>query len=257
MDSARRPVARFLFGNGHVPPLLALHAGNLVKVHLIAYTATDERAMREAEPRFISSAQMAPDALGEFAGRGCYQSWDRPNPATRSNRDYLGNIIGQGHFSVLEHASASFYVQGVSRNLTHELVRHRHLSFSQLSQRFVDETRGEFVDHPTHRSAEHHGRITALADYVHHVTQEAYREAVHIYEREGRTRKEAREAARFLLSNDVETKFVVTGNFRAWRDVMGKRLSPHADREIQEFSSKVLAELTRIAPNSFQDMSDE
>lgn len=66
------------------------------------------------------------DTLGEMAGRLCYESWDRPNPATATNAGYLANIIKQQHFSVLEHASATIYLEGVSRTLTHELIRHRH-----------------------------------------------------------------------------------------------------------------------------------
>ena len=67
------------------------------------------------------------ESLMEFAGRACYQSQAKPNPYTRSNSDYLANILAQGHESVLEHASASFYLTAVSRALTHELIRHRHL----------------------------------------------------------------------------------------------------------------------------------
>src|ERR1700754_537372 len=76
-------------------------------------------------------------ALAEFAGRACYQSWKKPNPATATNAGYLKHILEVGHLSVIEHANATFYITGVSRSLTHELIRHRHFSFSQLSQRYV------------------------------------------------------------------------------------------------------------------------
>src|SRR5258706_4986057 len=76
-------------------------------------------------------------ALAEFAGRACYQSWDKPNPATATNAGYLAHILEVGHLSVIEHGVATFYLTGVSRSFTHELVRHRHLSYSQLSQRYV------------------------------------------------------------------------------------------------------------------------
>ena len=78
-------------------------------------------------------------ALAEFAGRACYQSWSKPNPATATNAGYLQHILEVGHLSVLEHGTATFYLTGVSRSFTHELVRHRHLSYSQLSQRYVPE----------------------------------------------------------------------------------------------------------------------
>jgi thymidylate synthase (FAD) len=76
-------------------------------------------------------------ALVEFAGLACYQSWSKPNPRTATNASLIGHIIEVGHFSVLEHASASFYITGVSRSCAHELIRHRHFSYSQLSQRYV------------------------------------------------------------------------------------------------------------------------
>src|ERR1700735_2174065 len=78
-------------------------------------------------------------ALLEFAGRACYQSWWKPNPKTATNTGYLQHIIDVGHFSVLEHGRVSFYLTGLSRSCTHELIRHRHFSYSQLSQRFVPE----------------------------------------------------------------------------------------------------------------------
>jgi len=79
------------------------------------------------------------ERLAEFAGRLCYMS--QANPAHRTTRDYLENIKRQGHGSVLEHASYSLLLEGVSRSLTHELVRHRAgWAFSQLSQRYVDES---------------------------------------------------------------------------------------------------------------------
>src|SRR5690606_4398350 len=77
------------------------------------------------------------DELAEFAGRMCYQSWNRPNPKTATNKGYLDNIIKQCHFSVLEHGSLTLYVEGVSRSLLTELERHRFLSFSVISQRYV------------------------------------------------------------------------------------------------------------------------
>jgi thymidylate synthase (FAD) len=77
------------------------------------------------------------EALAEFAGRACYQSWKKPNPATATNAGYLRHILEVGHLSVLEHGTVTFYLTGVSRSFTHELVRHRHFSYSQLSQRYV------------------------------------------------------------------------------------------------------------------------
>ena len=87
------------------------------------------------------------ERLAEFAGRLCYMS--QKNPASRATRDYLENIKKQGHGSVLEHANYSLLLEGVSRTLTHELVRHRAgFAYSQLSQRYVDESTANFVMPP-------------------------------------------------------------------------------------------------------------
>src|SRR6184192_1041371 len=85
-------------------------------------------------------------ALAEFAGRACYQSWQKPNPATATDAGYLRHIMEVGHLSVLEHGTVTFYVTGMSRSLTHELIRHRHFSYSQLSQRYVPERDAAMVE---------------------------------------------------------------------------------------------------------------
>ena len=103
------------------------------------------------------------EALVEFAGRACYQSWSKPNPKTATNAGYLRHIIDVGHFSVLEHASVSFYITGISRSCTHELIRHRHFSYSQLSQRYVPENESQIVVPPGIEDDEELRRILAEA----------------------------------------------------------------------------------------------
>jgi thymidylate synthase (FAD) len=195
----------------------------------------------------------SPDRLAEFGGRLCYESWHRPNPETVTNVGYLANIIKQQHFSVLEHASASFYVAEVSRSLSHELVRHRHLSISQLSQRFVDESEANFITPPAVDRVGDEVIATEMQG-VGSQLRKLYAEIVENLSIKGLTRKQAREAARAVLPNATETKFLVTGNMRAWREVIAKRNSPHADAEIQLFAAEVLRQLKKIAPNTFQDM---
>jgi thymidylate synthase (FAD) len=192
------------------------------------------------------------DQLAHFAGRACYQSWSMPNPATATPQGYIANIINQGHFSVLEHASATFYIEGVSRSLLAELTRHRHASFSVESQRYVDYSGTEPVIPPALRG-------TRGEDLI----RSSYAEALADYElltawliKEGKTRKEAREAARAVLPNCAPVGIVLTGNMRAYRDILVKRYSTHADAEIQELSSIILKELRNIAPASFQDFPE-
>lgn len=197
------------------------------------------------------------DTLAHFAGRSCYQAWDMPNEATRSNKGYLGNIISQGHFSVLEHASATFYIEGVSRNLTHELIRHRHLSYSELSQRYVDMEDALITIHPTLDREPFGMDEWSVVGGVQREAVDGYRNLMKRLTEAGVKGKKAREAARGVIPGAVETKIVVTGNHRAWRDMLTKRYSVHADAEIRELATELLKQLKQIAPATYQDFPDE
>ncbi len=196
-----------------------------------------------------------PDELAEFAGRNCYQSWDRPRPETATNKGYLANILKQGHESVLEHSSITFYVSGVSRALLTELERHRHLSFSVVSQRYVDSTTLRTVYPPLLDELHEDDAELAVSVINYHAERSlsAYSGLVKLFSDAGFPRKKAREAARAVLPNSTDSPMVVTGNLRAWRDVLRKRYHVAADAEIREFASKVLEQLRQYAPNSFQD----
>lgn len=183
--------------------------------------------------------------LIEFAGRLCYESFDLPNRDTYGNSDYIQSIIAKGHESVLEHVSVTFYVEGVSRNLTHELIRHRHLSFSELSQRFVNMEQARYVIPPALGGGT--ADLSSLHKDVYGVTVEHLRE-------QGSSRKQAREAARYGLPQGTETKLVVSGNLRAWRDVLKKRWSKHADAEMQGFAGLVFGHLYDEYPDVFADI---
>src|SRR3569832_1468382 len=97
------------------------------KIQIVAYTLF----MPPADVPWSTDADGG-EARAEFAGRACYQSWDKPNPATATNAGFLRHLIEVGHLSVLEHATATFYLTGVSRSFSKQLVRHRHLSYSEL-----------------------------------------------------------------------------------------------------------------------------
>src|SRR5271169_6290285 len=158
-----------------------------------------------------SDAEGGP-ALVEFAGRACYQSWSKPNPKTATNAGYLQHIIDVGHFSVLEHASVSFYITGISRSCTHELIRHRHFSYSQLSQRYVPEHDSQVVVPPgMEDDPELRQILTAAAD----ASRATYTELLAKLEAKflagepaGSSavlrRKQARQAARAVLPNATE-----------------------------------------------------
>ena len=226
-----------------------------MKVELLAHTEiANHGVVGDYSPKMFDDwVSTSADLLAEFAGRACYQAWDKPNPKTAANQDYLKNILNQGHFSVLEHASATFYVTGVSRALTHELIRHRHLSFSELSQRFVDIQTVDTVIPPALKENSNRELIGDVMD----VAEQGYSMLVDNLIENGLTRKQAREAARAVMPNATETRIVVTGNMRAWRDVLYKRYSVHADAEIREFAAEVLRQLKEIAPGQFQDFPSE
>jgi thymidylate synthase (FAD) len=191
------------------------------------------------------------DELPEQAGRLCYLSWMRPNPKTRTNRGYLANILFKQHYSVLEHSTATIYIDGVTRNFTHELVRHRHFSYSELSQRYVDASGLGFVEHPGLASIDEEERKRLKQSVT--TAFNVYGSIVHDLIRKGKDRKKARQAARHSLPSGTETKILVTGNMRTWREMLSKRLSPEADEEFQQVAALILAEMKRIAPNTFQD----
>lgn len=196
------------------------------------------------------------ERLAEFAGRLCYMS--QANPAKRPTREYLDNIKKQGHGSVLEHANYSLLLEGVSRSLTHELVRHRAgFAYSQLSQRYVDESKASFVLPPAIIGEEK--LETAWREQVESAQQTYVSLVEQLMERYGwiadrvHRRKMAREAARAVLPNATETKIVVTGNVRAWRTMLELRSSEGAEMEIRRMAVAVLRLLQREAPGFFSD----
>lgn len=197
------------------------------------------------------------ERLAEFAGRLCYMS--QHNPAGRSTAEYLENIKRQRHGSVLEHASYGVLLEGVSRSLTHELVRHRAgTAMSQLSQRYVDESEANFVVPPAilgdaDLEAAWRAQVEAAqASYVALVDRlmERYRwvdDKVH-------RRKMAREAARGVLPNSTETKILFTANARAWRAILEMRGSEAAELEIRRLAVAVARVLVAEAPGFFGDI---
>ncbi|MBA3523182.1 MAG: FAD-dependent thymidylate synthase [Geodermatophilaceae bacterium] len=217
-----------------------------------------------AQTRFDPPADIAWDtdadggqALAEFAGRACYQSWTKPNPATATNAGYLRHILDVGHLSVLEHGSVTMYLTGISRSLTHELIRHRHFSYSQLSQRYVPERNAAMVEPAViAEDPELHALFVAAADSA----QAAYVALLEGLEKRfadvpnaTARRKQARQAARSVLPNATETRIVVTGNYRAWRHFLAMRATEHADVEIRECAVACLRALLEVAPNVFAD----
>jgi thymidylate synthase (FAD) len=195
-------------------------------------------------------------ALAEFAGRACYQAWDKTNPATATNEGYLRHMLEVGHLAVLEHASVSLYVTGLSRSVAAELVRHRHFAFSQLSQRHVPAEPTVVEPAVIAEDPELRDRFLAAAD----AALAAYQELLAgLEDRLADTpnstlrRKQALQAARTVLPTALETRLVVTGNYRAWRHLVAMRASEHADVELRELAIACLRALQGVAPHVFGD----
>jgi thymidylate synthase (FAD) len=238
-----------------------------MKVYLISeprldYREFDRFIADEGLPRNVAyHVEPASDAecLVELCARLCYMSYGK---GRNSTYECLSNITTQKHFSVMEHANWTFIVTGVSRSLTHELVRHRHLSYSQLSQRYVDESTADFIMPPALR--EHAGSEAiandsfALARQAYEYIVEKLTETVPEWRTKTEARKIVRQAARAVLPNAIETKIAVTGNARAWREFIVKRNSPHADPEIRALAETIYDILRAKAPSLFlYTMGDE
>lgn len=215
------------------------------RVKLIAHTSLAQDGVIDGWMD-VQEGSTDAETLTTFAGRACYQSFDRPSEATADDGDYLRRtVFEQQHGSIAEHASATFYLTGVSRALTHELIRHRHLSFSQMSQRFVDEGDYFAVLPPAIRLTGDGDREEVLHafEYTGRTAADAYNRVAEVLTNAGLPRKQAREAARAVLPNMAETRIVVTGNLRAWQQVIDRRTAPDADAEIREVMGMIKREL--------------
>ncbi|HEX5483392.1 MAG TPA: FAD-dependent thymidylate synthase [Terriglobia bacterium] len=208
---------------------------------------------------FTTDSKVAAEILNEIAGRTCYMSFGK---GRKSNQKYLENILSSKHGSVLEHAVWNFLITGVSRALTHELVRHRAgFGYSQLSQRYVDESDARYVVPPLYRQNEELRKKWEQAiDYLRKAYEELaeatsqYVQQQHPEMAPRDRRKWARQAARSILPNACETKIFVTGNSRAWRHFLEQRGSPHADTEIRLLAVEIFRVLKHESPAIFHDI---
>jgi thymidylate synthase (FAD) len=227
-------------------------------VHLVGRQVVDaagvERFLGEHGLTWTTDTEVGGERLAEMAGRVCYMSYGK---GRRTNREFLEHIVEVGHGSVLEHAVWSFLITGVSRSFTHELIRHRHFSYSQLSQRYVDESDSDFVepdviadDPELHATWQRAVNATREAyDLLVNGLQEKFTDVADKTLR----RKLARQAARSVLPNATETKIFVTGNARALRHFIELRGSEHAEVEIRKVAVAILRIMQNEAPAMFSD----
>lgn len=196
--------------------------GGMMRVEMLAVTPNAEKLIEEA-------------------GRVCWGSDDK---VSEHSADYfIRGLIKKGHESVLEHASATFKFTGVSRAMTHQLVRHRIASYSQESQRWVEVDSLQPVVPSSIQNDEKALQIfSGVMDYIN----TAYHKL--------RELKILPEDARFLLPNATPSVIVMTANMREWRSVFKLRLERHAQWEIKRAMGYVLEELKKVCPNIFYDI---
>jgi len=180
------------------------------------------------------------EKLIELAGRTAYKSFNRMSE--ESARPFIRRIVASGHKSVIEHASATFRISGISRACSHQLVRHRIASFTQESQRYVKQNNMAVVIPESIRADPERSRVyhTCIADMA-----KAYDTLLQM--------GTIPEDARFLLPNASATTVVMTANFREWRHFLEVRGDPHAQWEIRKVAIYIRNALYAIAPAVFED----
>jgi thymidylate synthase (FAD) len=229
------------------------------RVYLVSRQQVDPQVvaqfLADHESTWSTDTERGAERLCEIAGRLCYMSFGK---GRKSNAEYMANIIESAHGSVLEHAVWNFIITGVSRSFTHELVRHRAgFGYSQLSQRYVDETTADFIE-PDCIANDPELHAVWLA-----AIQQAHAAYCRLVEGLARTfasepdktlrRKLARQAARSVLPNATETKIFVTANARALRHFIEARANEHAEVEIRRVAVLLLRLLQKESPNVFGD----
>jgi len=197
--------------------------------------------MKEVKTRVkLLAITPSPEALIEEAGRTCYLSLDKITK--ESKKGFIYRCLKSGHLSIFEHASASFRILGASRAFTHQLVRHRLASFSQQSQRYVDEKNFNYIT-PLEISA--NPEAAKIYKNFLSLSRETYAEL--------RNLGIKKENARFILPNALESQIVFSANFRELRTILALRLEKAAQWEIREVCLQMLKILQKKAPNVFSD----
>jgi len=162
--------------------------------------------------------------------------------------EFVAQILASGHTSPVEHVSFTFALSGVSRALTHQLVRHRLASYSQQSQRYVDASGFDYIMPPAiAQNAAAKERFMRFMDAV----GDAYRDIKQLLEAEGRTGMNANEDARFVLPQAAQTRIVTTMNCRALLHFFEQRCCMRAQWEIRAIANKMLDKCREVLPEIF------
>jgi thymidylate synthase (FAD) len=217
-------------------------------------------------PEYLDDPTELPDSsqLCKTSGQTCYMSFG-PRRTTNDNAAaYFERLTSAGHGSVLEHPSFNFLLYGISRSVTHELVRHRAgAAFSQISQRYVSGAVLRFVERPEYQEdPDLHGLFEdradrAAAEYEAMADQLLERQeggaSMLTADYKTDARKKVQQTARSLLPNETEAPMVFTGNVRALRHIIEMRADAHAESEIRNLALRLFLCLRTADPILFGD----
>lgn len=221
-----------------------------VRVELIAYTPEPEKTIATA-------------------AKLCYSSSDivslRDGLTEEKTQNFINMLASIGHESPMEHVSFTFGIEGISRACSHQLVRHRIASYSQKSQRYVNESGFEFITPPEIENTPEaklvfdnqmaelvkcYNEIAEILTKKH--TRTFIEEGIDDKEAEKKAKKKAYEDARFVLPNACETKIVVTMNVRSLFNFFKHRCCNRAQWEIKAVADEMLRLCRNVAPNIFR-----
>lgn len=206
-----------------------------VEVKLLAVTGL-YKPSSYLPPKLVD---LTPETLIEYAGRICWDTAEK----IEENPTLIQDWVKLGHESVIEHASATFYIRA-SRVLTHELVRHRIASYSQRSQRYVKETEEKYIEPPELNKAD--PDIKTVFKKAMHNAWSAYKDLLDAGIKP--------EIARYVLPNACETQIIMTMNFRELRHFIKLRTSERALPEMRAVAGKIRNVLKNVAPSVFEDL---
>lgn len=209
-----------------------------------------------------------PEKLAATAAKLCYSSSDigslRDGLTEEKTEKFIEMLVSIGHESVMEHVSFTFGIEGISRACSHQLVRHRIASYSQKSQRYVNENGFEFITPPEiaaipEAKEEFDAAMTALTESYEKIadiltdshTARFLEEGMDAKSAASKARKLANEDARFILPNACETKIVVTMNVRSLFNFFRHRCCNRAQWEIRAVANEMLRLCLEAAPHIF------
>ena len=194
-----------------------------------------------------------PERVIALAGKLCYSSVgiDELNDKISDEQveKFITKLSDMGHMSPFEHASFTFAIEGISRNCSHQIVRHRLASFSQQSQRYV-KMKGEYVVPPY---IYWHEELLLEFNHALEDADKAYNKLVEGLMRYGRTEKEAIEDARYILPSACTTKMEVTMNVRELLHFFKQRCCKRAQWEIREVAKEMLKQCREVSPILFKN----